>query len=296
MDVQNIQNSPPMRRRSINWQRRSIIRFLSSGGKWIAILIASFVVIIPILWVYSSAFKTDAQIQAFPPQLFPTPISLRSFIRAFQILPLGRLFLNSFIIATAMIVSNIVFCSLAGYTFARKRFFGRDVLFALVLSSMVVPFHIRLIPTYIIINWLHLTDTYAGIVLPSAVTAFGIFMMRQFFMSIPPEIEDAARVDGCSDWGVVFRIMIPISMPAIISLGLFALVWSFEDFVWPLIVTSSPLMRPIQVGVVMFLGITVYEWGPIMAMTAIMITPLIVIYLFAQRFFIRGMTAGAVKG
>ena len=204
--------------------------------------------------------------------------------------------MNSVIIALALMVSNVVLCSLAGYTIARKRFRGRGLIFALVLSSMMIPLHVRLIPMYLMSLRLGLQDTYAGIVLPIAATGFGIFLMRQFFLTLPVEVEDAARIDGCSDWGVIFRIVIPMSRPAITSLALFALVWSLEDFLWPLVITSSVSMRPLPVGITLFLGLVVYEWGPVMATTVITIIPMIIVYLFLQRRFIQGLTAGAVKG
>jgi ABC-type glycerol-3-phosphate transport system permease component len=296
MDKQTIK-SRALRSKAQPWiSTHSIKQKLKIIAKYLVIGFITLIVIIPIYWMIVTSLKVEGQIQSWPPQWFPAPISFRSYSRAFQILPLGRYFLNSLIIASAMVLSNVIFCSLAGYTFARKKFFGKNFLFALILSSMMIPMHIRLIPTYLIANWLGLTDTYAGIVLPSAVTAFGIFMMRQFFIAIPSEIEDAARIDGCTEWGVLFRVVMPLSMPAVVSLALFALVWSLEDFVWPLIITYDPLMRPIQVGVTMFLGLVVYEWGPVMAMTSIMVLPLVIIYIFAQRYFVQGLTAGAVRG
>jgi ABC-type glycerol-3-phosphate transport system permease component len=264
--------------------------------KYAILFFFAFVTLVPIYWVVATSFKSDAFITAWPPQWFPDPISLRSYERAFSLLPIGRFFLNSVIIAVALMVSNVVLCSLAGYTLARKKFRGRDKLFALILSSMMIPLHVRIIPMYMMSIKLGLQDTYQGIILPIAATGFGIFLMRQFFLTLPVEIEDAARVDGCSDWGVIFRIVIPVSRPAITSLAIFALVWSLEDFLWPLIITSDVMMRPLPVGITLFLGLVVYEWGPVMATTAITILPMVIVYLFLQRGFIQGLTAGAVKG
>lgn len=268
---------------------------VSRSAKYIVLIFVGLIVLAPIYWMLCTSLKLESEIRTWPPTWIPTPVSFINYIRAFNVLPIARLFANSVVIGVSMAASNVVFCSLAGYTFARKSFFGKEAIFALILSSMMIPLALRLIPTYIMADRLGVVDSLAGIILPSAVTAFGIFMMRQFFLAVPIEIEDAARVDGCSEWGVLFRIVMPISRPAIVSLGLFSLVWSLEDFVWPLIVTYDPLMRPIQVGVAMFIGLVVQEWGPIMAMTSIMVLPLIIIYIFTQRAFIRGLTAGAVK-
>jgi len=139
-------------------------------------------------------------------------------------------------------------------------------------------------------------NTYQGIILPSAVTAFGIFLMRQYFLGLPKEIEDAARIDGCSEWGVIFRIVLPMSKPALASLALYTLVSSLDDFLWPLVVTFDTVMRPLPVGITLFVGLVVYEWGPVMAMTTLTILPVVILYIILQSQFIRGLTAGAVKG
>ncbi len=273
-----------------------IRRIFFQGLKYIILFILFLIIIIPIFWVFSTSLKPPAKIQEWPPQWLPQPFTLESYRYAFRLLPIGRFFLNSFIVTTVLIFSNVVTCSLAGYTLARKRFWGRNFLFGVILSSMMVPLHVRVIPMYLMSLKLGLENTYPGIFLPIASTGFGIFMMRQFFITLPREVMDAARIDGCSEWGIVFRIVMPMSKGAVMSLALFALVWSFEDFLWPLIITSSTNMRPLQVGITLFLGLVVYEWGPVMATTALTIIPMIIIYLFLQRRFIEGITAGAVKG
>lgn len=270
--------------------------WIKQAIKYIILLTFLVFVILPIYWVIVTSLKAAPNVVAWPPQWIPNPVSFESYATAFRLLPIGRFFLNSIIIAVALMISNVVLCSMAGYTFARKRFWGRDVLFALVLSSMMVPLHIRIIPMYMVALKFGLDNTYAGIVLPIAATGFGIFMMRQFFLTLPMEVEDAARVDGCGEWGVIFRIVVPMSRPAIISLGLFALVWSLEDFLWPLIITSTTAMRPLPVGITLFIGLVVYEWGSLMAVTTLAIVPMIIVFMLLQRQFVRGLTAGAVKG
>lgn len=276
--------------------KRRLVRTIKQAVKYFILLFFAFITLVPIYWVVSTSLKPEAFLRSWPPQWFPNPISFNSYATAFRLLPIGRFFVNSVIIAVAMMISNVVLCSLAGYTLARKRFRGREKLFALILSSMMIPLHVRIIPMYLMSINLGLQNTYQGIVLPIAATGFGIFLMRQFFKTLPEEVEDAARVDGCSDWGVLFRIVIPMSRPAIVSLAIFALVWSLEDFLWPLIITSDVAMRPLPVGITLFLGLVVYEWGPVMATTTLTILPMIIVYLLLQRQFIQGLTAGAVKG
>ncbi len=264
--------------------------------KYFCMALLVFLMLVPIYWIAITSFKLPSQIQSWPPEWFPRVLTLHSYETVFQQLPIGRFFLNSLIIGAAMMVSNVVLCSLAGYTFARKNFPGREVLFLLIVGSMMVPTAARLIPDYIITVRLGMLNTYQGIVLPTAVTGFGIFLMRQFFRSLPADIEDAARMDGCTEWGVLFRIVLPVSRPAVTSLALFALVWSVEDVLWPLVVTSDQQMQPLQVGITQYLSGEFIVWGPMTAVTTLSIVPFAIVFLLMQRQFIRGLTAGAVKG
>lgn len=279
---------------SISLYRISLI--LRQILKYIVLIFFLFITIMPIYWTIATSLKPEAYIQSWPPNWIPNSISLKSYQRVFDLLPIGRFFINSVIIGLVMMVSNVILCSMAGYTLARKQFRGRELIFGLVLCSIMIPLHVRIIPMYLMSINLGLQNTYAGIILPVAATGFGVFLMRQFFLTMPKEVEDAARIDGCSEWGVLFRIVIPMSRPAVTSLALFALVWSLEDFLWPLIITSDVSMRPLPVGITLFLGLVVYEWGPVMASTVITILPMIIVYLFLQRRFIQGLTAGAIKG
>jgi ABC-type glycerol-3-phosphate transport system permease component len=266
------------------------------AAKCVIALAMVFVVLVPIYWIAATSIKPPSMIQSWPPSWIPDPITFENYSTVFDQLPVGRFFVNSVIIGIAMVVSNVVLCSLAGYTFARKRFPGRDILFLLIVGSMMVPTAVRLIPDYIITVRLGMLNTYQGIVLPTAVTGFGIFLMRQFFRALPAEIEDAARIDGCTEWGVLFRVVLPMSRPAVASLALFAMVWSFEDVLWPLVVTSQVEMRPLQVGITQYLTGEYILWGPMAAITTLSILPFAIVFLLMQRQFIRGLTAGAVKG
>ena len=264
--------------------------------RYACLIILAFLVLIPVYWIVATSLKPTSMINVWPPSWIPNPLTFENYAAAFNELPLARFYLNSAIIAVAMMASNIVLCSLAGYTFARKEFPFKNALFLLIVGSMMVPPAARLIPDYLITAKLGMLNTYQGIVLPTAVTGFGIFMMRQFFMAIPKEVEDAARIDGCTDWGVLFRIVLPMSRPAVVSLALFALVWSVEDVLWPLVVNSNENMRPLQVGITQYLTGEYILWGPLSAVTTISILPFLIIFFLLQRQLIRGMTAGAVKG
>ena len=268
---------------------------ITQSIKYFIMFFLAFTFIMPVFWLIRSAFMAAHQIQAFPTIWLPDPITIASFERAFSLLPIARFFLNSIIITAIVVFSNVIFCSLAAYTLARKAFRGANLIFNLVLASMMIPVHIRITSMYMMSLRLNLQDTYLGVALPITVTGFGIFLMRQFFITLPKEVEDAAVIDGCNDWGVLFRIVIPMSRAAITSLAIFAFVWSFEDFLWPLIITSSINMRPIQIGIVMFQGLEI-EWGPVMAAATLTIIPMLIFYICLQKYFVQGMTSGAVKG
>lgn len=276
-------------------KKRPFAFALNSGLKYITLIFFSFLFLIPIYWVVATSLKTHSSVLLWPPQWLPNPITLNSYKEAFNLLPIGRMALNSLIIAGTMIGANVVFCSLAGYVFARKDFPGKDILFILIISTMMIPMHIRLIPLYLITLKFGMHNSYQGIVFPTAITGFGIFLMRQYFITFPKAIEDAARVDGCSDWGILFRIVLPNAKAALASLVLYILVLSMGDFLWPMIVTSSTKMRPLPVGITLFIDKEVYAWGPMMAMNAIIIVPAIIIFVLLQRHFVHGLTAGALK-
>lgn len=269
---------------------------INNSLKYLILIFLSFLFLVPIYWVIATSLKTSSNVLLWPPQLIPNPLTLDSYKEAFNKLPIGRMALNSLIIAGTMILTNVVCCSLAGYVFARKDFYGKDILFGLIISTMMIPMHIRLIPLYLITIKFGMNNTYLGIVFPSAITGFGIFLMRQYFSTFPKAIEDAARVDGCNEWGVLFRIVLPNAKAAIVSLVLYVLVLSIGDFLWPMIVTSTTAMRPLPVGITLFIDKEVYAWGPMMAMNAIVIVPASIIFILLQRNFVHGITAGALKG
>ena len=277
-------------------RRFVIYRFLIQFLKYAFLLVITFSIVMPLLWLIATSLKPEADIQSYPPKWIPNPFTLKSYFRAFEILPIGRFFLNSIIVAAMVVVSNVICCSLAAYSLARKNFPGVNLIFILILASMMIPMHVRVIPMYQMSILLGLQDSFLGMALPLMVTGFGIFLMRQFFITLPKEVEDAATIDGCSDGGILFRIVIPMSLPAITSLAIFAFVWAFEDFLWPLLIISRMNMRPIQIGITLFQGLVVYEWGPVMATTTLTIVPMLIFYIILQKYFVLGMTTGAVKG
>jgi putative chitobiose transport system permease protein len=270
-------------------------RHIGRATRYLILIIVALFCLIPIYWIIASSLKTQGTIERYPPQIIPNPLSGSNYVTAEQTVPVLRWVANSAIIAVIEIIFNVAFCSMAGYTLARKNFRFRGVIFGLVVASMMVPVYVRLIPNYELTLHLHMLNTYQGIVLPSLVTGFGIFLMRQYFSAMPTEVEDSARMDGCGDWGVLFRVLVPMARPAVASLAIFTLVFSLDDFLWPLIVTSQNNMRPLPVGITLFISTTI-NWGPLTAVTVLTILPTIILYSIFNRHFVNALTAGAVKG
>lgn len=251
----------------------------------------------PFAWLLSTALKAEsADLFAFPPQWIPDPIVWGNFAKAWDILPFMRYLYNTFYIAIATVAINVLLSSMTGFALARMQFRGRQFILYAVLATTMVPFQVLLIPLFIVTLKLGLVDSYAGVILPVAVNAFGIFLLRQAFSTIPKDLEDAARIDGCSDWHIFSRIMIPLVKPAVATLAAFTFVAQWNDFIWPLIVLKNRDLYTLQLGLASLQGVFGVNWRYISAASIIALIPTVLFFLFTQRFFTKGMTAGAVKG
>ena len=187
-----------------------------------------------------TSIETPDESRHFPPILIPSGIDWHNYTSAVSSAPFGSWYVNSLIVSTVVVVSNLVLCSLAAYAFARLRFFGSNVLFILLLATLMVPFQVVMIPTFLIVRHMGLIDNISALIVPNLASAFGIFMLRQFFRTLPIELEEAARIDGCSRLGVLVKIVLPLSGPALSTLALITLLWTWNDFLWPLVVINSP--------------------------------------------------------
>ncbi len=250
----------------------------------------------PLVWMVLSSFMSNAQINQFPPTIIPSSLHLSGWATVFGDSDFPRWFVNSMIVSLVTVVANLVFCSLAGYAFARMRFRGSTVLFLLILFTLVIPFQLTMIPTFIIMDKLGLTDTLAALMLPNLVTPLGVFLMRQFFVSLPREVEEAARIDGCSRLGVLRHVAIPLAVPALSTLAAltFLLVWN--ELLWPLIVISSDSNATLPLGLTTFQGQHTQDFSAVMAGNVITVLPVLLAFLLAQKTFIQSLTSSAVKG
>lgn len=273
-----------------------MLRALSSGLAYALLLLLALTMLLPFLWMAATSLMEELEVFQFPPKLIPDNPRWSNYPEALTALPFIRFFLNSLIITSFTVVGHLVFCSMAAYAFARLDFPGRDKLFVVFLSAMMIPLVIILIPRFLLIHSLGWIDTYQGIVSTEIVSVWGIFLLRQFFLTIPKELEDAARIDGASEFTIYRRIILPLSKPALATLAVISLVDSWKNFLWPLIVTSSLEMRPVEVGIASFHSIYMSNWPYQMAAAVVAILPLIVIFFFTQKYFIRGITMTGLKG
>ncbi|HIH2495396.1 TPA: carbohydrate ABC transporter permease [Enterococcus faecium] len=261
----------------------------------ISMLVILLVIAFPFLWLIISSFKHEKDIISFPPRIFADSYTLDNYIKVWTTIPLLDYIKNTVIFAGGTVITSVFFDSLAGYAFARMRFKGKSVLFYFVLLTMMIPFQVFMIPLFIEVNLLGMLDTYAGLIIPRMTTAFGIFMMRSFFITLPDSLEEAARIDGLSEFNIFLKIMLPLSKPTLLSLGIFTLMNSWNDLLYPFILTSSSKMRTLPAGLALFTGQNISFYGPVMAGTVISMLPLLVVYIFAQKYFVQGTAMSGMK-
>jgi len=284
-------------------QKRATGREVSKEVIFYAVLIGyTLVTAIPFLWSIVTSFKTLPETARQVPTGLPLHWTLAAWTGPFGVLSAGsfpRWFVNSIVVAALVCVGNLFFDSLAGYAFARLRFPGRNILFFMVLGTMMVPAAMTLLPLYIILvkmpggSWI---DSYQGLTVPFMVSAFGIFLMRQFFMSLPVELEEAARVDGLGRFGIYWRIALPLSKPALATLGILQFQGNWDSFLMPSFIASSDKMLTLPVGLQHYSFQFTTYWPQVMAGSMIVIIPILIIYIFAQRYFIEGISSSGVKG
>jgi multiple sugar transport system permease protein len=270
-------------------------RFLFSGWHLVLFPIA-LVMILPLIWMVVTSFETLNETRTFPPVLYPHHLQVSNYTQVLQQAPFARWFLNTLVVTTATVVGNLLLCSLAGYAFARIKFFGREVVFLLVLATLMVPLQVVIIPTFLIVKRLGLIDTLGALIVPSLTEAFGIFMLRQFFRTLPVELEEAARIDGASRLGVLFKILLPLSGPALATLAVIQFTWTWNDFLWPLVTIFSPNNMTLQLGLATFQGAHASNTNLLMAANVMSLLPVLALFFVTQRYFIRGIATTGLKG
>jgi multiple sugar transport system permease protein len=244
----------------------------------------------------STSLTAPADIFVYPPQWLPDPVRWSNYADVMRIMPFGRYVLNTTVVATSVTLLHLLVSSLAAYAFARLRFPGRNKLFLAYLATLMVPGQVTLIPNFLIVKYLGWIDTYQALIIPQIFSAFGTFLLRQFFLTIPRELEDAARIDGASAFGVYWRIILPLSGPALATLGVFTFTAQWNSFLWPLIVINDAQMRTLTVGLRALVGQFTVQYQLLMAGSVIALLPMLVVFLLAQRFFVRGIALTGLAG
>ena len=262
---------------------------------WTGVGLLAAVMLLPFLWMVATSLMDELAVFRFPPPLLPAPPRPRNYAEAWRALPFGRFYLNSLVFAVAVVAGQVATSAMAAYAFARLRFPGRDRLFVLCLSVLMIPAIVLLIPRFLIISALGWVDSYPGLVSTELVSVWGIFLLRQFFLTIPRELEDAARLDGAGEWTIFTRIVLPLSKPALVTLALFAFVDAWKNFLWPLIATRSMEMRTVEVGIASFHSYYYTNWPYQMASAVTAIVPILVVFFLAQRYFVRGIQLTGLK-
>lgn len=279
-------------------KQRGRRKFLSALSVHAFLLPGAITMIVPLLWMLSTALKDPQFIFAYPPQIIPDPLFPENFSRAFNAMPFLRAYGNSLYIAVLVTIGSLITCSMAGYGFARLRFRGRGLWFGLILGSMMIPSQISLMPSFVLFHRLGWLDTHLPLIIPPILgNAFGVFLMRQFMMTIPKDLEDAARIDGANPFRIYYQIVLPLLKPALSAVGIFTFMGSFNDFLGPLVYLNSPEKMTVPVMLSAFQGLYgMVQWGPLMAAATVAILPVILVYIWGQRYFIEGIALTGIKG
>jgi len=251
---------------------------------------------VPFAWMIAASFEPEDEIFAYPPTFIPSQIIPQHWASAWTLVPFPRYFFNSATMTVLITAGQFVTATLAAYAFARLRFPGRDRLFLCFLATLMVPGQILLIPQFMIIRTLHWLNTYQALIVPGLASAYSVFLLRQFFLTLPAELEDAARIDGASPLRILWQIVVPLSRPAIVTMCVFTAMGAWNAFLWPLIVTTGTDMYTVQLGLQTFRGAYSTQWSYMMAATCFVTLPILAIFFLGQRYFIEGVALSGLKG
>lgn len=274
------------------WRRRGLVR---AGALYAALIAMAWCALFPILWALSGSLKKESEVTS--PTLIPPRPQWSNYTTVFQLMPFGRMFANTLLYAGCITAGQVFFCSLAGYAFARLPFTGRDVLFVAYLATLMVPLTVTVVPQFLLMRVFGWTDTPWALIVPGLFgSAFGTYMMRQFFRTLPAELEEAAILDGCSPWQIYRRILLPHAKPAVMVLAVLTWVNVWNDFLWPLVMIQRKDISTVTLGLVWMQGQYVSKWPVLMAASMLVILPMLVVYAIAQKAFVRGIAMSGFGG
>lgn len=278
---------------------------------YLVLIIGAIIMLLPFFWMVSSSLKEDPELFSLPLRWLPSVLDFENYRSMIEITNFGQLFRNSLFVTLADVVGQILFCSMAGYAFARLNFPGKNFLFVALLITMMMPFEVLVLPIFLFARAFPLAggndifgsggtgllNTYSGLIFPNLVSVYGVFLFRQFFLGFPKELEEAATIDGCSRWRFFFSILMPNSVPVMGTMGLFAFMWTWNDFLWPLVVVNDDALNTIQVGLSGGLITEIYiKWAELMAGSTLATIPVLIMFLLLQRFLVKGFVSSGLKG
>jgi multiple sugar transport system permease protein len=252
--------------------------------------------IVPFAWMISTSLKSGDYVMSMPPQFIPDEPTLDSYRRIFELYPVGKMLFNSLLVAGLTTLGQLFTCSMAAYAFARLKFRGQNAIFLLYLATLMVPFQVTITPLFIMMRIFGWINTYQGLILPGVFSAFGTFLLRQAFLTIPKEYEDAAYIDGATPWDIFWRIVLPLSKPSLATLSVFAFMGSWNSFMWPLFIVREETLMTLPVGLATLQGRWLTEWNLVMAGSVITVLPMLILYLFAQKYLVQGYVMSGLKG
>lgn len=280
--------------------RRTPFHFVLQAAGYLALTIVALIMVIPFEWMIVTSLKPSGTEFSYPPQLWPSQVDWTNYTRLFTLVPFARYFANTVFVTTLIVLGQLLICSLAAYGFARLNFIGRDAIFILYLATMMIPFQVTLIPLYLMVFRLGWVNTYTGLIVPSVSSAFGIFLLRQSFLSVPRDFQDAARIDGASEWRIYAQVILPLNGPALATLGVFAFMGAWTDLLWPLLIARDKEMRTLELGLAYFNASTSAfkqpNWPLVMAAAVVVMLPVLIVYIFTQRYFVAGISLTGLKG
>lgn len=263
---------------------------------YLLLILGGLMMIVPFAWMVSTSLKSGEYVLRMPPQWIPNPATLDSYRRIFEMYPIGRMLFNSLLVASLVTLGQLVTCSMAAYAFARIEFRGRNLVFLLYLATLMVPFQVTITPLFILMRIFGWINTYQGLILPGVFSAFGTFLLRQAFLTIPREYEEAAYMDGATPLTNFLKIILPLSKPALATLSVFAFMGSWNSFMWPLFIVREETLMTLPVGLATLQGRWLTEWNLVMAGTVITVLPMLLLYLVAQKYLVQGYVMSGLKG
>lgn len=264
---------------------------------YVILILCAVSMLLPFLWMVSTSFMTNEEVFSYPIKFLPSKLDFSNYVNVFSSMPVAKYFLNSLFVSVVTTIGQIIIASMAGYAFARFEFRGKEVLFIIILMTMMVPPQVNIIPLFYLMREFGWINTYFGLIVPGFFGGFGIFLMRQWFVKMPKSLEEAAKIDGSNNFEIFFKIAIPLAVPAVMTLAVFTFVSTWNSFMWPLIVTNTDNMRTLPVALAAFKGSyrETIVWGELMACSVISVIPVIGVFLLGKKYFINDLLAGSIK-